>query len=189
MPFGYTPLAELPDAILIEPVLFRDDRGWFAEVFKESELAAHGLPARFTQENQMHFGRRGVLRGLHYQNPPNAQGKLVRCVLGEVFDVAVDLRRGSPTYGRWRGVLLSPEVPRMLWIPVGFAHGAQSLSDVADVLYKVTADYAPASARSIRWDDPSIAIEWPLPDPVLSPRDRDAPLLADADNDLVWSPG
>jgi dTDP-4-dehydrorhamnose 3,5-epimerase len=127
-----------------------------------------------------------VLRGLHYQLPPKTQGKLIRIVTGEVFDVAVDLRRGSPTYGRWTGVRLSGDNGRSLWVPPGFAHGYLVLSETCDFTYKVTAEYDPALDRGIRWDDPAVGIEWPLAAPVLSDRDRGQPLLADADNPFVF---
>ncbi len=130
---------------------------------------------------------RGVLRGLHYQKPPQAQGKLVMVLSGEVFDVAVDIRRGSPTYGRWVGETLSAENGRMLWIPVGFAHGFCVLSERADVVYLVTAEYAPDLDRGIRWNDPEIGIRWPVDEPLLSPKDARLPLLREADQDFVFA--
>jgi dTDP-4-dehydrorhamnose 3,5-epimerase len=150
----------IPDVVVVEPKVFGDARGWFYESFNRRELeAALGRPLDFVQDNHS-LSARGVLRGLHYQLP-NPQGKLVRVVRGEVFDVAVDLRRGSPTLGRWVGEVLSAASRRMLWIPEGFAHGFLVLSDEAEFLYKTTAYYAPQSERCIRWDDPDLAVAWP----------------------------
>jgi dTDP-4-dehydrorhamnose 3,5-epimerase len=152
-----TPIAGL---VVVVPKVFGDDRGFFFESFNRRDLeAALGRPLDFVQDNHSR-SRRGVLRGLHYQRP-SPQGKLVRAVRGEIFDVAVDLRRGSPTLGRWHAERLSAENKRQLWIPEGFAHGFLVLSEEAEVLYKATAYYAPATERSIRWDDPALAIAWP----------------------------
>jgi dTDP-4-dehydrorhamnose 3,5-epimerase len=167
--------------LLIEPVVHRDDRGFFLETWRSERYADAGLPPTFVQDNHSRSSR-GTLRGLHYQ-VAEAQGKLVRCSRGEVYDVAVDLRRGSPTYGRWVGATLSDREHRQLWIPPGCAHGFYVLSASADVVYKCTAPYAPAHERGIRWDDPDLAIAWPLRGaaPLVSPRDaaglafRDAP--------------
>lgn len=173
---------EIPDVVLIEPDVFRDSRGWFAEVWHAEKFRAHGLDRAFVQDNHSRSIRH-TLRGLHYQlGMP--QGKLVRVVAGEVFDVAVDLRRGSPTFGRWVGVTLSDENMRMLWIPEGFAHGFLVTSERADLTYKCTAPYVAAGDRSLRWDDPEVAIAWPLPSgvaPLLSPKDAAAPGFAGAD--------
>lgn len=173
---------ELRDVILIEPPIFSDNRGHFFESFNHSqfqELVAQDVV--FVQDNQS-FSRKGVVRGLHYQLPPKAQGKLVRVVHGEIFDVAVDLRRGSPQFGKWVGERLSADNRKQLWIPAGFAHGFQVISDTAEVLYKTTHYWSAAHERSVRWDDPTIAIEWPLKsDPVISDKDRLAPLLHDAE--------
>jgi dTDP-4-dehydrorhamnose 3,5-epimerase len=171
----------VPGVLVIEPVVHRDPRGFFLETWRAERYAEAGLPVDFVQDNHSRSGR-GTLRGLHYQ-VEDAQGKLVRCAMGEVFDVAVDLRRGSPTYGRWAGVTLSDREHRQLWIPPGCAHGFYVLSETADVVYKCTTAYAPAHERVIRWDDPELAIAWPLQGgaPVVSPRDaaglafRDAP--------------
>ncbi|ABK14743.1 dTDP-4-dehydrorhamnose 3,5-epimerase [Methanothrix thermoacetophila] len=184
MPFSFKRL-DIYDVILIEPRVFRDERGFFMESYKHSEFAAFGIKERFVQDNHSR-SRRGVLRGLHYQNPPRAQGKLVRAVSGEIFDVAVDIRRGSPTYGRWVGVNLSEENMRMLYIPPGFAHGFMTLSDVADVMYKTTDEYSPEHEAGIIWNDPGIGIEWPASRPVLSPRDAKWPGLRDAVNGFVY---
>jgi len=174
---------EIGEVILIEAQAFEDNRGWFMETYKESEFAARGMPEAFVQDNCSRSVR-GVLRGLHYQRHPKAQAKLVHVIRGEVFDVEVDIRRGSPTYGQWVGVTLSEFNRRMLYVPVGFAHGFCVLSDVADVVYKVTAEYAPQFDRGILWSDPEIGIHWPVQDPILSPKDARLPLLSEADNDF-----
>lgn len=184
MPFSFRRL-EIPDVVMIEPRVFRDERGFFMESYKHSEFAAFGIQERFVQDNHSR-SKKGVLRGLHYQNPPRAQGKLVRAVSGEIFDVAVDIRKGSPTYGRWVGVNLSEENIRMLYIPAGFAHGFMTLSDVADVMYKTTDEYSPEHEAGIIWNDPEIGIEWPLAEPVLSPRDARWPGLRDAVNQFLY---
>ncbi len=175
-----TPTA-LPDVLVLEPRVFGDERGFFFESYTERSFgAATGLTRRFVQDNHSRSAA-GVLRGLHYQ-VREPQGKLVRVVLGEVFDVAVDLRRTSPTFGRWVGVRLSAENKRQLWVPEGFGHGFLVTSPVAEVLYKATAYYAPEHERSVAWDDPDLAIAWPLTaPPTLSPKDRNAPRLGAAD--------
>ena len=183
MPFRFTEL-DLPGLVLVEETRFEDDRGFFAETFRESAFRDAGIPGPWVQDNHA-SSIRGVLRGLHYQLPPMAQGKLVRVVDGEVFDVAVDLRRGSPTYGRWQGVRLSGDEGRLLWVPPGFAHGYVVLSETAHFTYKVTAEYAGELDRGVRWDDPAIGVEWPIAAPVLSPKDMALPLLADAENPFV----
>jgi len=167
-----TPLA-IPAILLIEPKVFGDERGFFFESFNQRAFnEATGLDVQFVQDNHSKSAR-GVLRGLHYQLPPAAQGKLVRVTAGEVFDVAVDIRPGSPTFGRWVGEVLSTENKRQLWIPAGFAHGFQVLSDSAEFLYKTTDYYAPQYERCIQWNDPDLAIPWPLPDaPELSAKDK-----------------
>lgn len=153
------PLDRLPDVMRVELDVHRDDRGFFVERWRSDAAAALGLPA-FVQENHSR-SRRGALRGLHYQAPPHAQGKLVGVVRGEVFDVVVDLRRSSPTYGRWDGMRLCDERPEHVWVPHGFAHGFVVTSDVADVVYKADAAYAPEAEGGLRWDDPHLAIDWP----------------------------
>ena len=170
-----TPLA-IPDVLLIEPKVFGDERGFFFESFNQRAFnEATGLDVQFVQDNHSKSAR-GVLRGLHYQIQ-QPQGKLVRCVQGEVFDVAVDLRPDSPTCGRWVGAVLSAENKRQMWVPPGFAHGFLVLSDAAEFLYKTTDYYAPAYERSIRWDDPDLAVAWPLDgaSPLLSAKDAEAP--------------
>ena len=172
----------LPEVLLLEPRLFEDERGHFYESFNRRTFEeALGHAVEFVQDNQSR-SRKGVLRGLHYQLPPVMQGKLVRAVTGEVFDVAVDLRRSSPTFGRWAGEMLSAANHRQLWIPPGFGHGFLALTDGAEVLYKATDFYHRASERGVRWDDPALAIAWPLDGPpLLSDKDASASRLADAD--------
>jgi dTDP-4-dehydrorhamnose 3,5-epimerase len=168
----------LPDVLLIEPAVFADDRGYFLETYHAARFREAGIDFDFVQDNQSR-SYRGVLRGLHYQEP-NAQGKLVRCSLGRLWDVAVDVRAGSPHFGKWFGTELNDENQRMLWIPPGFAHGFCALSDTADLAYKCTALYDAPSDRGIAWDDPDIGIEWPISSPSLSPKDARAPRLKDA---------
>lgn len=172
----------IPDVILLEPRVFGDDRGFFMETFNQRDFeAATGLRPDFVQDNHSR-SQRGVLRGLHYQIR-QPQGKLVRVVGGEIFDVAVDLRRRSPTFGRWLGCVLSADNKRQMWIPEGFAHGFLVLSESADVLYKATDYYAPAHERCLAWNDPSVGIEWPLEgiQPLLSAKDRGGLPLTDCD--------
>ncbi|MFQ5524305.1 MAG: dTDP-4-dehydrorhamnose 3,5-epimerase [Acidimicrobiia bacterium] len=167
----------------MERPVYRDDRGFFTESYHHAEFEeAVGHPVSFVQDNHSR-SKRGVLRGLHYQLPPAAQGKLVRVVRGAVFDVAVDIRRSSPTFGEWVGYELSEDNFAQLWIPPGYAHGFLVLTDVADVLYKTTDYYAPDLERTIRWDDPNIGIAWPLGGeaPILSPKDAAAPSLTAAE--------
>jgi dTDP-4-dehydrorhamnose 3,5-epimerase len=172
---------ELPDVLIIEPKVFGDERGFFYESFNAQAFKeATGVDCQFVQDNHSR-SQRGVLRGLHYQIL-QAQGKLVRATAGEVLDIAVDIRRSSPTFGQWVGVLLSAENRRQLWIPAGFAHGFVVLSESAEFLYKTTDYYAPAHERCIRWDDPSLAIDWQLSEaPQLSGKDQAGVLLADAE--------
>jgi dTDP-4-dehydrorhamnose 3,5-epimerase len=167
----------LPGVLLIEPKVFGDDRGFFMETYRADTFRDIGI-GEFVQDNHSRSAR-GVLRGLHYQQP-NAQGKLVRCTRGSIFDVAVDIRRGSPSFGRWFGLELSDANKLMLWIPTGFAHGFCALEDDSDLVYKCTSLYDPASDRSILWNDPDIGIEWPIAEPVLSAKDANAPRLAEA---------
>lgn len=173
---------KIPDVKIIEPKVFGDDRGFFLESFNQSIFdKAIGRHVDFVQDNHS-MSKKGVLRGLHYQLEPHAQGKLVRCVEGEVFDVAVDIRRSSPTFGCWVGVILSAENNRQLWIPEGFAHGFITLSERVQFIYKTTNYYAPQSERSILWNDPQINIEWPeVKEMTLSGKDRDGVLLNNAE--------
>ncbi|MGH8630255.1 MAG: dTDP-4-dehydrorhamnose 3,5-epimerase [Burkholderiales bacterium] len=175
---------ELPGVLLLEPKVFGDARGFFMESYNERTFAqVTSLSPQFVQDNHSRSGR-GVLRGLHYQLK-QPQGKLVRVTAGEVYDVAVDVRRSSPAFGRWVGAHLSAENKRQMWVPAGFAHGYLVLSESAELQYKATDFYAPAHERGIVWNDPDLAIGWPLPDgvrePVLSPKDRSAPRLREAE--------
>jgi dTDP-4-dehydrorhamnose 3,5-epimerase len=172
---------DIPDVVLVRPTRHRDERGFFQESYRASAFAAAGIDAAFVQDN-LARSTRGVLRGLHYQLPPASQGKLVGVVRGRIFDVAVDLRVGAATYARWIGRVLDAESGELLWIPQGFAHGYVVLSDVAEVAYKVTAEYVAELDRGVLWDDPEIGVEWPVADPVVSPRDRAQPTLAQAEN-------
>ena len=166
----------IPDVLILEPKIFGDSRGFFFESYNEKAFReATGVTAHFVQDNHSRSAR-GVLRGLHYQLE-QPQGKLVRCTQGEVFDVAVDIRRDSPTFGQWVGEILSEENKRQLWIPPGLAHGFLVLSESADFLYKTTEYYAPQHERSILWNDPDLAIEWPLNSPLLSAKDAAATLF------------
>lgn len=170
----------LPGVLILEPTLHGDSRGYFMETFRQSWFAERGLDLNFVQDNQSKSSR-GTLRGLHYQLK-NPQGKLVRVISGEVFDVAVDLRRSSANFGQWFGLLLSAENHKQLWIPPGFGHGFYVLSESVELCYKCTDYYHPESDRSLRWDDSALGIEWPLldPSPLLSDKDRNASLLSDA---------
>ena len=180
MTFEFEPLA-IPDVVLVRPSRFVDERGFFQESYRQSAFSEGGIGARFVQDNLARSAR-GVLRGLHYQLPPVAQGKLVGAATGRIFDVAVDLRRGVPTFGAWVGAELDAESGHMLWIPPGFAHGYVVLSDEALVHYKVTAEYRADLDRGLLWNDPALGIEWPVPDPVVSAKDRGQPTLAACDN-------
>ncbi len=182
--------SDLPGVVIIEPAVFGDDRGWFYESFNEPRFAAGlaelGLPPApgFVQDNHS-CSKAGVLRGLHYQLPPQAQGKLVRVVQGAAWDVAVDIRPRSATFGRWFGLELSADNKRQLWIPAGFAHGFVALQDDTHFLYKTTDVWSKACERSLLWNDPAIAIAWPMPAgvsaPIVAPKDAAAPVLAKAE--------
>ncbi|WP_077619789.1 dTDP-4-dehydrorhamnose 3,5-epimerase [Bacillus sinesaloumensis] len=177
----------LKDVIIIEPNVFGDHRGWFMETYNCRNLQEFGLDISFVQDNQSFSATKGTLRGLHYQLNPKAQTKLVRCTKGAIFDVAVDIRQGSPTYGKWYGIELSAENKKQLLIPKGFAHGFMTLTDDVEVQYKVDELYAPECDRGILWNDPSIGIQWPFEiRPVLSAKDENAPLLKDADNNFKY---
>lgn len=172
----------LPEVLIVEPRVFDDERGFFVETWHQARYADAGLPSRFVQDNHSR-SRAGVLRGLHYQHP-RAQGKLVRCVRGAVFDVAVDIRRESPTFGRWVGVELSENNKRQLWVPPGFAHGFCVPEVESDVEYKCTEPYYAEDDRGVLWADPAIGIAWPLRDPVVSAKDARWPVLAELDDHL-----
>jgi len=184
MPFEFQP-QRIPDVILIRALVFNDPRGFFLESYRQSLFQRHGIPPHFLQDNISH-SIRGVLRGLHYQKHPTTQAKLVMPVQGEIFDVAVDIRRGSPSYGNCVACNLAAERREMLYVPPGFAHGFCVVSEAATVLYKVSAEYAPDCERGIRWNDPDLAIKWPYASPLLCARDAQLPLLRQAENDFVF---
>jgi dTDP-4-dehydrorhamnose 3,5-epimerase len=169
-----TPL-ELEGLYMLEPIVHGDHRGYFMETFNETIFQRLGLQVRFVQDNHSLSKEKGVIRGLHYQLPPKAQTKLVRVLAGAIYDVVVDLRRHSPTFGKWIGITLSEENKRQLFVPKGFAHGFCTLTPNTQVFYKVDEFYAPEYDRGIRWDDPSLQIDWPVSDPVLSDKDRSHP--------------
>lgn len=173
----------LPGCVIIEPAVFGDERGFFFETWNADRYGEHGLPTKFVQSN-VSASARGVLRGLHYQWP-NPQGKLVSVLEGEVYDVAVDIRRGSPHFGRWSAVILSAENKRQFWIPEGFAHGFAVLSERAIFSYLCTAQYDRAADAGVRWDDASIGIDWPISEPLLSDKDAKAPFLEDVSPDRL----
>jgi dTDP-4-dehydrorhamnose 3,5-epimerase len=175
MSFTFTNL-ELAGVVLVEPRVFPDERGFFMETYRESEFLAGGIPYRFVQDNHS-FSRKNVIRGLHFQNDPRSQGKLVIVTAGAVWDVAVDLRRGSSTVRRWIGVELSSDNRRMLFIPPGFAHGFAALTGDVHLLYKCTDEYDALLDAGVRWNDPDIGISWPVRDPIISVKDRALPFL------------
>ena len=184
MPFTFKKL-EIPDVILAEAKSFSDNRGFFMESFKESIFANNKINTKFVQDNFSH-STKGVLRGLHYQKEPNVQAKLVIALSGEIFDVAVDIRKNSPTYGKWVGQTLSGQNHKMLYIPEGFAHGFCVLSNEADVLYKVSSEYSPEHEKGIIWNDPEINIDWPVDNPTISDKDQKLPILKNVDNSFVY---
>jgi len=165
----------IPGAFILEPERHEDVRGFFARTWSEDEAKAHGLAPRFAQCSVSYNHRRGTLRGLHYQTPPFQEAKLVRCTMGAIFDVAVDLRRDSPAFKRWVSAMLTAENRRMLYIPEGCAHGLQTLEDNTEVAYQISQVYAPEHARGVRWNDPAFGIEWPPADRIMIERDRDYP--------------
>jgi dTDP-4-dehydrorhamnose 3,5-epimerase len=179
MPFRFESV-EIPGPVLIHVDSFDDGRGFFIESYKQSEFERNGIPDTFVQDNWSRSVG-GSLRGLHYQRAPKAQAKLISVVRGEIFDVVVDIRRGSPSFGRWLGVKLSEMSRKMLYVPVGFAHGFCVLSELADVVYKVSAEYDPEFESGIVWNDPGLAITWPVQKPVLSARDSRLPCFRDAE--------
>jgi len=176
---------EIPEVILVEAQAFSDERGFFIEGFKESVFSTNGIKTKFVQDNFSHSVK-GVLRGLHYQKNPKAQAKLVTATSGEIFDVAVDIRKDSPTYGKWVGQVLSNQNHRLLYVPEGFAHGFCVLSDTADVLYKANSEYSPEHERGIIWNDPELAVKWPVNNPIMIKKDRQLPTLKKADNNFVY---
>ncbi len=178
-----TPLAGV---VILEPKVFRDQRGWFSETYSRKTLLEQGIDIEFVQDNQSLSVKKGTLRGLHFQNDPQAQTKLVRCTRGSILDVAVDLRAGSPTYRQWYATELSAENFRQLLVPKGFAHGFLTLTDDVEVQYKVDAYYSPEHDRGIRYDDPAIGIDWGESEPILALKDLNAPLLKDSDCNFIW---
>ncbi len=176
---------EIPDVVLVETPIVRDERGLFRELYKESEFAANGITEHFVQDNGSQSVK-GVLRGLHYQKQPKAQGKLVAVTEGSIWDVAVDIRQGSPTYGKWVAAELSLANGLAMYVPPGFAHGYCVLSERAAIFYKVTAEYAPELERGVIWNDPALAISWPARDSILSTRDAQLPRLEGADNEFAF---
>ncbi len=184
MPFTFKKL-DIPEVILVEAKVFSDDRGFFLENFKESVFTSNGIDTRFVQDNFSHSVK-GVLRGLHYQKNPNGQAKLVIALRGEIFDVAVDIRKDSPTYGKWVSEILSEQNHKLLYVPEGFAHGFCVLSKDADVLYKVSNEYSPEHEKGIIWNDPDLNIQWPIDKPILVEKDLQSPFLKNADNNFVY---
>nr|AIF16787.1 dTDP-4-dehydrorhamnose 3,5-epimerase (rfbC) [uncultured marine thaumarchaeote KM3_74_H09] len=184
MPFTFKRLS-IPDVILVEPSLFSDDRGFFFESFKESDFFSNGIDKNFVQDNFSHSVN-GVIRGLHFQKAPKAQAKLVTVLKGKIFDVAVDIRKNSPTYGKWVSEILSDDTHNLLYVPEGFAHGFCVISDEADVLYKVSNEYSQEHERSIIWNDPKLNIQWPITKPIISNKDNKLSLLENLDNDFVY---
>jgi dTDP-4-dehydrorhamnose 3,5-epimerase len=176
----------IPAVVLIEPKVFEDERGFFMETYKMPDFVAAGIKGNFVQENHSRSDR-GVLRGLHYQNPPFAQGKLVRAIRGEIFDVTVDIRKGSPTWGKWVGVILSEKNKNILYVPAGLAHGFCVLSKTAEVIYKTTNVYSAESEAGIIWNDDDLNIDWPVKEPILSEKDGKLPSLKNADIRFYYS--
>jgi dTDP-4-dehydrorhamnose 3,5-epimerase len=182
--FKFTKLS-IPEVILIEAQVFPDERGFFMESFKESNFISGGIDTKFVQDNYSH-SIKGVLRGLHYQKNPKAQAKLVMAIKGEIFDVAVDIRKGSPTFGKWVGEILSETNHKLLYVPEGFAHGFCVLSDEADVLYKVNNEYSTENDRGLIWNDPKINVKWPTVNLIVSKKDQQQPLLENIDNNFTY---
>jgi dTDP-4-dehydrorhamnose 3,5-epimerase len=177
----------LDGVLIIEPTVFGDHRGWFMETYSNSKFHEAGINLNFLQDNQSYSATSGTLRGLHYQLNPKAQTKLVRCTKGSIYDVAVDIRKGSPTYGQWFGIVLSSENKKQLLIPKGFAHAFMTLTEGTEVQYKVDELYSPENDRGITWNDPEIGIEWPSGiKPILSEKDEKAHLLKDAENNFIF---
>lgn len=177
---------EIPGLYIIEPDVHGDHRGWFMETWTKKKLEEHGIYVDFVQDNQSYSAAKGTLRGLHFQIDPKAQTKLLRCTRGEILDVAVDLRRGSPTYKKWVAVRLSAENKKQFLMPKGMAHGFVTLTDDVEVQYKVDEYYAPECDRSVRFDDPEIGVDWGIENPILSEKDKNAPLLKDSDVNFVF---
>lgn len=176
---------QIPDVILVEPNVISDNRGFFFESFKESDFFANGITKKFVQDNFSH-STYGVIRGLHYQKKNKAQAKLITVISGKIFDVAVDIRKNSPSYGKWTSMILSEDDHKLLYVPEGFAHGFCVLSQEADILYKVSNEYSKEHERGIIWNDPAINISWPIKEPVISDKDNQSPLLKSSDNDFTY---
>jgi dTDP-4-dehydrorhamnose 3,5-epimerase len=177
----------LPGVLILTPRRFGDARGWFMETFNATRMAEAGIVLDWVQDNQSFSAAKGTLRGLHYQSPPRAQDKLVRCTRGAILDVVVDFRDGSPSFGKWVGVELTAENGRQVLVPKGFLHGFVTLTEDTEVQYKCSDTYAPDCDGAVRWDDPQIGIDWGVTAPVLSDKDLKAPLLADAPRPFQWS--
>ena len=184
MPFSFSK-TDISDVIVVEPKVLPDARGFFAELYKSSDFKKFGIDVSFVQVNQSR-SEKNVLRGLHYQLNPKAQAKLVSVTRGEMFDVAVDIRKGSPTFGKWVGERLSETNKHMLYIPEGFAHGFCALSDEVEIMYYCSCEYAAECERAILWNDPAIHVAWPVVEPLLSPKDSGGKLLSQADNNFVF---
>jgi len=184
MPFNFRRL-EIPEVVVVEAKSFSDERGFFLESFKESDFVLNGIDAKFVQDNISH-SIKNVLRGLHYQMNPKAQAKLVTAIRGKIFDVSVDIRKGSPSFGKWVGEILSEENHKSLFVPKGFAHGFCVLSEHADILYKVSSEYSSENERGIVWNDPTLEINWTVDNPILTKKDLDLPLLNDIDNNFSY---
>lgn len=182
MAFDFIKL-EIPDVILVTPKIFTDTRGFFIETYKKSEFISNGIKDDFVQDNHSK-STKGVLRGLHFQKKEKSQSKLVRCISGVIFDVAIDIRKNSSSYGKWVSAILSEENKKMLYIPKGFAHGFLVLSETAEIVYKTGEEYSPENDRGILWSDPKININWNYDNPILSEKDKNLPLLRDTDNDF-----
>lgn len=176
----------LPEVKLVEPAVFGDNRGWFYESYSYEKLKALGIDIKFVQDNRSYSKEKGTLRGIHFQKTPMAQSKLICCTRGKILDIAVDLRKGSPTYLKWINAELSAENKLMLFIPKGFGHGFVTLTEDVEVLYKVDEYYSKDHDRSVRFDDEKIGVEWGVKEPVLSDKDKNAPLLCDSDVDFIW---
>ena len=178
--------ADIPEVLIIEPDIFGDHRGWFVESYTEEKYHKIGIANRFIQDNHSFTREKGTIRGLHFQIHPMAQAKLVRCSRGEIYDVVVDLRRGSPTYKRWTGIAISEQNQWQIYVPKGFAHGFVTLTDDVEVQYKVDEYYSRENDRSIRFDDPELNIDWGVANPILSDKDANAPLLAMSDVNFIY---
>jgi len=185
MAFRFTP-KDIPEVTVIDPPVFPDERGFFMESYKRSEFVAAGISEAFVQCNHSKSAK-GILRGLHYQKHPKAQAKLIRALSGEIYDVVVDLRKGGSSYGKWTAATLSAENKKMLYVPVGFAHGFCVISAEAEILYMASEEYAPDEEAGVLWNDGDLGIDWPIAKPILSARDRSWPRLRDADNNFSYT--